>query len=167
MGVTDIPRTTWGNDMMEFYSTGHINQHSVGFQTMKSEPVNGGKDNEYRLIKEIMLYEGSAVLWGANPDTPTMTVGKSITKEEAEKDFFEITGEINSLHKLFKSGHFSDQTFEFLEIQLAQKTNKLEQLFKLATQPALKALDPVNEKMLDVFKTFNNSLIIQNAGSYS
>lgn len=162
VGITDIPKTSWGNDMMEFYSTGHINQHSVGFRTIKSEPVNAGKPDEHRLLKEIFLYEGSAVLWAANPDTDTLSVGKSLTKEEAEKDFFATIEEIGSLHKLFKSGHFSDTAFELLEIQLAQKTDKLEQLFKSSTQLVTTTPDPVNESLLDVFKTFNNSLIIGN-----
>lgn len=164
VGVTDIPKTSWGNDVLEFYSTGHINQHSVGFRTIKSEPVNADTPDEYRLIKEIMLYEGSAVLWGANEDTPTLSVGKSANKEESEKNFFDTIKEINNLHKLFKSGHFSDTTFEFLEIQLAQKTQKLEQLFKVATQPADNpALDPVNEKEFsNVLTTFTNTLITEN-----
>lgn len=162
VGITDIPKTSWGNDMLEFYSTKHINQHSVGFRTIKSEPVNPGKPDEYRLLKELFLYEGSAVLWGANPDTDTLSVGKSITKEDCEKDFFATIEEIGSLHKLFKAGHFSDTTFELLEIQLAQKTDKLEQLFRSSTQLVTPTLDPVNESLLDVFKTFNNTLIIGN-----
>jgi len=161
VGVTDIPKTTWGNDMLEFYETKNINQHSVGFRTIKSEPVNAGKSDEYRLIKEIMLYEGSAVLWGANPDTPHL--GKSLTKEEKQKEYFDTLTEINNLHKLFKTGHLSDGTFELLEIQLVQKTDRLKQLFDEATQPDGKSVEPTEgEELLEVFKTFNNSLITHN-----
>lgn len=162
VGITDIPKTSWGNDMLEFYKTGNINQHSVGFRTIQSEPVNAGKANEYRLIKEIFLYEGSAVLWGANPETPTISVGKSLTKKEVEDEYFGTLKEINNLAKLFKSGHLTDESFELLEMQLAQKTEKLQQLYEIATQPAQKAFDPVNESMLDVLKTFNNTLITDN-----
>lgn len=77
-GVTVIPNTQWGNDVMEFYKTGAINQHSIGFKTVNEETQNKGKPDEYNLIKEVMLYEGSAVLWGANEDTPTISVGKSM-----------------------------------------------------------------------------------------
>jgi HK97 family phage prohead protease len=161
VGITDIPKTAWGNDMLEFYKTGHINQHSVGFRTVKSDTVNKGKDDEHRLIKEIMLYEGSAVLWGANPDTPTL--GKSLTKEDIHKDYFETLKEVNNLAKLFKSGHLTDETFELLEVQLAQKTDKLKQLFDLNTLPAADAVEPKNgEELLDALKAFNNSLILQN-----
>ena len=157
--VTDIPATTLGNDMLEFYKTGNINQHSVGFRTIKSEPVNAGKPNEHRLIKEILLYEGSAVLWGANPATETLTVGKSATFEEKEKDFFASIDEYNNLAKLFKTGHLSDDTFELLEIRLASMADRIKQLYHLHTRPAVDAVEPIKgDELLNVLKTFNNSL---------
>lgn len=163
VGVTDIPNTAWGNDVLEFYKTGHINQHSVGFKTIKDEWVNQDKPNRYRLIKEVMLYEGSAVLWGANADTPTISVGKSLSFEEISDQYFETLKEVTNLAKVFKSGHFTDETFELLEIKLAQTTNRLKQLFDLRTQPADNAVEPNDgEMLLSVFKTFNNSLILQN-----
>src|ERR1044072_7769954 len=54
VGVTDIPKTNIGNDYLELYKTGNITQHSVGFVTKQSEIVNKGKDDEHRVIKEIM-----------------------------------------------------------------------------------------------------------------
>lgn len=161
VGVTDVPNTTLGNDMLELYDAKHINQHSVGFRTLDSAPMKAGTADEYRLIKEILLYEGSAVLWGANPETPTLSVGKSITKEEAEKDFFETIKEINSLHKLFKTGHLSDQTFELIEVQLVQKTNKLQQLFENATQLTLVVPGPAEKGIEETIKSFTNSLKLQ------
>lgn len=161
IGVTDIPATTLGNDMLELYKTGHINQHSVGFSTVKSEISKTG-DKEHRVIKEVILYEGSAVLWGANDQTPTLTVGKSLTKEQVEEDYFATLKEVNNLAKLFKTGHLSDDTFELLEIRLKRATDKLKQLFDLHTQPADNAVEPnKGEDLLSVFKTFNDSLILQ------
>lgn len=160
--VTTIAKTSWGDDVMEMYKTGLINQHSIGFRTIKSEPVNAGKPDEYRLIKEVLLYEGSAVLWAANPNTPTLSVGKSLTKEQAGKDFFDTLKELNNLAKVFKSGHFTDDTFELLEMHMIQKTEKLEQLFQTATQPAANAVEPEQGKgLLEVLTTFNHSLILQ------
>lgn len=160
VGVTNIPNTSWGNDVLEFYKSGTINQHSVGFKTIESEMVNKGKSDEHRLIKEIFLYEGSAVLWGANENTPTLSVSKNMTPQEVEQEYFATLKEVNNLAKAMKSGHFTDDTFELLEIRMTQTTDKLKQLFEQATRPADKAPDPVNESLLDVFKTFNNSLII-------
>lgn len=156
--VTDIPKTTLGNDMLVFYQDGHINQHSIGFRTVKDEIVNAGKPEEYRLIKEILLYEGSAVLWGANPNTPTLSVGKSITKEERETEFKKTMDDLGSLHKMFKSGHLSDQSYELIELKISQLTEKLQQLFAETTQPAEKAVEPENKEVLDVIKTFNKTL---------
>lgn len=158
VGVTDIPKTTWGNDVLEFYSTGTINQHSVGFRTIKSEPVNAETPNEYRLIKEILLYEGSAVLWGANPNTPTLSVGKSLTKEEVLGEYNKTMDELGKLHKMFKTGHLSDESYELIEMKISQLTDKLQQLFIEATQPAVKAVEPETNGLLDVLKTFNNNL---------
>jgi HK97 family phage prohead protease len=191
VGVTNVPNTTIGNDMMALYADGHINQHSVGFRTIKSEPVNADKNNEYRLIKEILLYEGSAVLWGANPNTPTLSVGKDLngniecpkchkhTKDveagmgyykcsncnetfnqsDLAKAHFDITmDELGKLHKMFKTGHLSDQSYELIEMKISQLTDKLQQLFIEATQPAVKAVEPEENGLLDVFKTFNNKL---------
>jgi uncharacterized protein len=158
VGVTNVPNTTTGNDMMALYADGHINQHSVGFRTIKSEPVNADKNNEYRLIKEILLYEGSAVLWGANPNTPTLSVGKSLTKEEVLSEYNKTMDELGKLHKMFKTGHLSDQSYELIEMKISQLTDKLQQLFIEATQPAVKAVEPEENGLLDVFKTFNNKL---------
>jgi HK97 family phage prohead protease len=163
IGVDDIVKTAWGNDGLELYAAGLINQHSVGFKTIKSEIANKGKHDEHRVIKEIQLYEGSAVLFGANDQTPTLAVGKSLTKEDREKEYLTTLEEVNKLHKLFKSGHVTDETYELLEMQLIQKTDKLKQLFDLHTQPAANAVEPTEgEELLSVFKTFNNSLILQN-----
>lgn len=157
VGVTDIPNTSWGNDVLEMYKSGIINQHSIGFRTIKSEPVGAGTAEEYRLIKEVLLYEGSAVLWGANADTPTISVGKSLTKEQREQEYFATLKDINNLAKLFKSGHLTDDTFELLEIKLLSTTEKLKQLFTDLTQPDAKSVEPNDsESLLSVLKTFNN-----------
>lgn len=158
VGITDIPKTSWGNDMLEFYKSGTINQHSIGFRSIKTEPVNAGKTDEYRLIKEVLLYEGSAVLWGANPETPTISVGKSSTREEKEELFLSELKEISNLAKLFRSGHLSDDTYELIEIRMAAQAERLQQLYsELITQPAQKAVEPIKEEsLLDALKTFNN-----------
>lgn len=161
--ITDIPKTSWGNDMMEHYKAGTINQHSIGFRTIKAEPVNAGTPDEYRLIKEVMLYEGSAVLWGANQNTPTLSVGKSLTKEESEKDFLETVTELSKFTLLFKNGHLSDQAFELIEMRIGQLTEKLQHLYHGSTQPAKEfAVEPQNGKeLLDVLTTFNHSYLLQ------
>jgi len=139
--ITNIPSTTWGNDVLEFYKTGHINQHSIGFSTIKREVFNDDDwSKRYTVIKEIKLYEGSAVLWGANPFTPTLEVGKSFTPDELKAEFTKTLDEYASITKLFKTGHLSDQSFELLEMRIGQLNEKLTNLY--TTQPDVKSVEP-------------------------
>lgn len=152
VGITDIPKTNWGNDVLEFYKTGTINQHSIGFRTIKREPVNAGKPDEYSLIKEVLLYEGSAVLWGANPNTPTLSVGKSEVKE-IHQNIISLNEEVNGLIKTYKQAKLTDETFEFIEIQITQKQEQIKQLLEMATQPA-SAVEPDSEDLASVIKQY-------------
>lgn len=141
VGITTIPNTTWGNDVLEFYKSGHINQHSIGFRTIKVEAVKG--DKPYNLIKEVFLYEGSAVLWGANPMTPTLTVGKSLTKEEAVAEHEKLSKELGLLMKSLKDGRFTDEAFEFIEIRTAQIHEAIKTLLNTEiTQPVVETVEP-------------------------
>lgn len=155
-GITDIPSTKWGDDMLEFYRKGAINQHSIGFSTIKREVFNDDNyDARYTVIKEVKLYEGSAVLWGANIFTPTLEVGKSLSIEERKSAFDAEMEELEAITKMFKSGHLSDQAFELLEIKLGQSKQRISHLFNGATQPAVNAVEAgQTEKYLDVFKQF-------------
>ena len=147
VGVTDIPNTTWGNDVLELYKSGNINQHSIGFRIIKQEPTNAETENEYNSIKEILLYEGSAVLWGANPMTPTLSVGKSI--EETKTEYEKLTEEWGKLMKCLRDGKFSDYTFELIELRINQNQERQKQLFSmLSTQPA-KAVEPESKGIAD------------------
>jgi HK97 family phage prohead protease len=160
VAITDIPNTTWGNDVLEHYKAGTINQHSIGFVTVKREVFNDDDwEKRYQVIKEATLYEGSAVLWGANEFTPTLTVGKSLTKEQRETEFKKTIEDLANLSKLFRSGHLTDQSFELIEIKMSQLSDRLQQLFEESTQAAQKALEPEEDAaMLSVLQTFNNSL---------
>lgn len=144
IGVTNIPNTTLGNDVLELYKSGHINQHSIGFRTIKQETQNKGEEGEYNLIKEVFLYEGSAVLWGANPMTPTVSVGKSITKAEAKEQVEILTKEWGLLMKSLRDGKFTDDTFELIEFRIYQNQERQKQLFDmLTTEPVINTVQPV------------------------
>jgi HK97 family phage prohead protease len=156
VGVTDIPNTTWGNDVLEFYKSGHINQHSIGFSTVKREVVNEDDWNKrYTIIKEVMLYEGSAVLWGANPNTPTLDSGKSINKEEEAK---KLTDELDKLMKSMRNGNYTDNAFELIETRIKQIQQSISDMF---TQPAIKAVEPMEKEAAELIKQFTNNLNIK------
>lgn len=152
-----LPNTTLGNDLYELYKAGHITEHSIGFQTMKSQTKG-----QYNEITEIKLYEGSSVLWGANPNTPTVGV-KSETKAD-------INDEIAKTIKSLRTGNFTDATFELLELRLKQLQQYLFEIqngnsINEDSQPLEKALEEVDNpnvkaemeivKYLQSFKIFN------------
>ena len=69
----------WKEVAWPLYENGDITQHSVGFNVIKQT-----KGENVNIINEVQLWEGSAVLWGANPNTPTLSVAKNLFKEKAE-----------------------------------------------------------------------------------
>jgi len=159
VGITDIPQTSWGNDVLEFYKSGAINQHSIGYATVKREIVNEDDwETRYQILKEVTLFEGSAVLWGANEFTPTLEVGKSFSLEERKTEFQKTMDDLGTMYKMFKTGHLSDSSYELIEVKILQLTNKLQQLFEETTLAAEKAPEPDSKGLLDVLQTFNNKL---------
>ena len=149
VAITPIVETSRGNDMIKLYDAGVINQHSIGFSTLKSDWQDNSQ--KVRVIKELKLYEGSAVLWGANPETPTISV-KSQSKED-------LNNRLEKLLKAFRNGRFTDETFALMEIQIKKiQADLLELDF---TQSAQSAIEPNNSKdndaeMIKAIKQFNN-----------
>ena len=97
----------WREVAWPLYSSGDFNQHSVGYTTIDSEQKSG-----YNLLKELKLYEGSAVLFGANPNTPTLEVQKSLGI--TEKD--DIISQLERLTKAIKLDKHEDESHKSLII---------------------------------------------------
>lgn len=156
VAVTDLIETECGEDAIKLYEAGLINQHSIGFSTLKS---NVDQKTGVRTITELKLYEGSAVLWGANPETPTLGF-KGEFKETKEN----LSLRLENLIKAFRGGTFTDDTFALMEIQIKQIQAELLALevAETITQPA-EAVEPTpaveeknNEDVLKAIKQFNN-----------
>jgi len=157
VAVTDLIETECGEDAIKLYEAGLINQHSIGFTTLKS---NVDQKTGVRTITELKLYEGSAVLWGANPETPTLGF-KGELKENKET----LSLRLENLIKAFRGGTFTDDTFALMEIQIKQIQAALLELdiVETITQPA-EAVEPTetvveeksNEEVLKAIKHFNN-----------
>ena len=105
--VVKMPNTTLGRDTYELYKDGHITEHSIGFQTVKSLAKTA-----YNEITEIKLFEGSSVLWGANSNTPTVMVKSEIKST--------VIDEIAKTIKSLRNGFYTDETFGLLELKLKQ-----------------------------------------------
>lgn len=105
-----IVDTRIGEDVLKLYEEGLINQHSIGFSTIKETFVEGeGQTKPYYQINEVKLFEFSSVLWGANPETPFLGM-KSLDANDLEDRF-------HKLYKQLKSGNLTDETYELLEIE--------------------------------------------------
>lgn len=101
--------TTKGNDVLQLYLDGIIKQHSVGFVPVRTENLK-----DYRAIHEVMLFEGSSVLWGANSNTGTVSVAKSALTAD------ECADELDKLLKAFRNGKYTDETSGLLELRIKQ-----------------------------------------------
>jgi HK97 family phage prohead protease len=149
IAVTEVIETEMGEDMLKLYEAGLINQHSIGFSTIKSEMDNS---TGIRTITELMLYEGSAVLWAANPETPTISIYKGMEPEIVKET---LNGRLEKLIKAFKHGTFTDETFSLLEIEIKQIQTAINEI---TTQPAAKAVEPESTVVLDALKQLNHRL---------
>jgi hypothetical protein len=95
-----------GQDFQKMIESELINQHSFGFRTIKEQFDQEAKAN---LIKEVMMYEGSAVQFlGANPETTFIDL-------KSEADAFEY---LSRLEKFVKTSDATDETLKKLENQL-------------------------------------------------
>lgn len=140
--------TTAGRDAMEYYKEGILKEHSIGFQVVKGDYSD--MEKAY-IIKEVKLYEGSQVTWGANENTP-MTGMKSLF---AKPD--EAVSLISKMTNLLRKGNLSDESCLILERQLKQLQ---EYISTLSAEPAapdaqVEAYKPGT--LLDIFDTTLNN----------
>lgn len=149
IAVTDIVMTDAGEDILKLYEAGCINQHSIGFSTIVDEY---DRDTKTRTIKEVLLYEGSAVLWGANELTPTIDL-KSLTKPQQQKT---IHDRLERLKSAIRNGSFTDETFSLLEIEFSQIQKALSEI-EGTTKVDETMKPPVDNKLVEALKQLNNS----------
>jgi uncharacterized protein len=130
----------WREVAWPLYEAGDITQHSIGFQIIKSRK---NEQTGIRVIEEVDLYEGSAVLWGANPETPTMEVIKS--QVLAKKESFE--DRVEWICKAVKSGKYKeDETLLILELKQLEDLHKIS---RKGTQPEGDSTEP-QKMMMDM-----------------
>ena len=145
---TMISDTELGNDVLKLYRDGILTEHSVGINFIQRE--YDSQEDSY-LVKEVKMWEGSTVTWGANE----MAIGgmaKGSQKDQVEK--------YKELSKAFYSGDYTDETFRLIEAQLKH----IEQSFKDSLQtekPVQATLKNEADSIADMFKQFNNQLKIE------
>lgn len=135
----------WREIAWPLYEAGDITQHSVGFEIIKAEPRN--EKTNVRIIREVRLYEGSAVLWGAQPDTPTMQIVKGLLNLEEDSDI-SAAEKIEQIMKQIKKGRYEeDQSLLIIELKRLQYLFDTKQVSKIfepdeTTQTTKEATEP-------------------------
>lgn len=143
IGISEYRDTfMWKSVAWPLYEAGDINQHSVGFrpiQRVKSQ------DKSHNIIKEADLLEGSAVLWGANPNTPALSVMKSagldLDLEMTEDEMY--LKAMETLIQRIRNDKYHEDNKALLIIEILRFKERFNELAaKTATQPELKTTVP-------------------------
>jgi uncharacterized protein len=139
---SQLSKATMGQDALILYQEGIFTEHSIGYQVLqsKSEEYNSKK---VRVLTELKLWEGSAVTWGANENTPITGI----------KSIHEIEIEIDRLEKALTLGSLSDATIQSLIGQYTKALNFLTQSVKAANQH----LDTSEKDAQILLQTFKNT----------
>jgi len=91
-GVLDDTKD--GNETKKQYESKSINQHSIGLNYIwNDKAIKYSEDEDAFHIYDLILWEGSAVTLGSNPETP-FTGFKSATFEERTFELYEYIEEI-------------------------------------------------------------------------
>ena len=159
--VAQLGNSTIAKDAMEDYKDGIIREHSIGFQYIKDkvEFIEAKNDSEedYFNIKEVILWEGSAVTFGSNENTNVIDVSKSIkTEKDKNKKISELSNELDLCIKSLVNGKGTDERLYQLEMKVKYLNS---QIFTLATfNPFDKQLEAVKSNQ----KEFNWNKVITN-----
>ena len=141
--VAEIPKTQLGKDVIELMKSGVITENSVGIL-----PIQKEDKGDYRELKEVKLFEISAVTLAANDQAKIMDVKGSKMIDDIYKRY-------DNLCKLIRKGNISDEMGYAIEGEIY----KLKSLFIDATQPVIETTEPVEQKSeFDVYKYLLNNL---------
>lgn len=157
---TKMSNTTDGNDTLIKYQEGIYDQHSIGFRYINMQYLDAqsaewmyyvnqllnpkdAQDAGYMfVIKEVNLYEGSTVAFGANKLTPYLGA-KSSNKEGCILKFGE---RIALIQKQLRGGTLSDDSMFNLELQLDQLKTMIAEFIE---EPQSKATPNTQEPAVD------------------
>lgn len=150
MGVGVLSNSTRGKDAFEYYKEGIITEHSIGYNTEKYED---DMKNSIRILKEVKLFEGSAVTWGANDKTPLIAMAKSMNIEPLEY----LKKREEKLIKFLRNNEASDEAHELVELELRHIISTYHTLIEELKQPPPVALpEPPEPLTIDLVSIYNN-----------
>ena len=170
-----IANTTLGNDTLINYLEGIYDNHSIGFKYNQIDLIDREKNSAQwnnilphllnaaeaekfgylYLVKEVNLYEGSTVAFGANSLTPFLGV-KSGNKDSMMLALF---SKLNQLESTVKNGAQSDEMMNTFELQIKQfkqilKEIEVAEIFDKSTLKAMpevpndaKLIEPITQQL--------------------
>jgi uncharacterized protein len=140
-----ISQTTLGKDVILLYEDGALDEHSIGYEVVRSRDSdtmtrpsrwNPTEKLPVKELHELKLWEGSTVTWGANEMATTENI-KSLTKEQA-------FDKMSCVMKALRNGKYEhEEIFEMLELTFKQLEQHILDLSTSSTKPvAIAAPDP-------------------------
>jgi HK97 family phage prohead protease len=133
--VGKLGTSTKGEDALRDYEEGIIREHSIGFQYIqdKIKWIDDAslESKGYWMVSELKLYEGSAVTFGANEDTPVVEVMKS---EQRISYALKLSKEIDILCSSLVKGKGTDERLYEIEMKLKYLNGQLLLLSQLEPQ---------------------------------
>ena len=158
--VGKLGNSTIGEDAFNDYKDGIIKEHSIGFQYIKDKTnfvedksIEGGGFHE---VKEVKLWEGSAVTFGANEFTNVVDVKGELRQDKADELFNEIT----TIQKALKEGQGTDDRLESLEMRLKYLTTQITLLAK--SEPYNIHLEKLAKQKSAVIPSFDWGAVFSN-----
>tara|TARA_R100000231_G_scaffold51834_1_gene43682 strand:+ start:1235 stop:1921 length:687 start_codon:yes stop_codon:yes gene_type:complete len=143
--TAEVPKTTLGKDVIELIKAGVITENSVGIMPIVKDY---NEEEKTRYIKEVKLYEISAVTIAANDQAMINDV------KSEEKRQLDINKKFDAINKLLRDGDISDDLGYAIEYQLQCLKTDMS-----ITKPAVEVTLPKKESTSDeVFKFFFNRL---------
>ena len=141
--TSKLSKNSFGRDALIEYEEGLITEHSIGFNTLQSEPdeMSGAT-----IIKEVRLWEASSLgAWGANQNTPVVDL----------KNMDSALSLLKKLNKVLQTTAISDEK----AIALEKEYKKLEKAIKsLSISPEPSNDTKEDDKPIDYLNHFKINL---------
>ena len=140
--VAELGRSSAGEDALKDYEDGIIREHSIGFQYVSGK-IKWIEDttiatNGYNEVKEVILWEGSAVTFGANE----LTTVVEMKGQEKTKYVEKITSDLDACIKALVTGRGTDERLHEIEMKIKYLNS---QLVLLASTDPINNYQSVNE----------------------
>lgn len=126
---SELGTHTDGEDFLKMYNNGIIREHSIGFNyipdKIKSVEINNQKVYN---ISEVKLWEGSAVVFGSNSETPNLSIIKS--QQDLNKFLDEYNERMEICIKALLDCNFSEKFNNLFHLELQSLKNGYNSLLK-------------------------------------